>query len=113
MEMVGGRRAALSVCLCVGGLPEDETARTLIHTLVGQRALLARALPASRGHPEDQNTDICTRTHTSVHMCTDIPPEHQRPLGHRHWLRSRSSACTFSGGDTQPVATQNHGKQPL
>lgn len=95
MEMVLGKRATPQL----GGVaPRGRSSKDpnpqRTHTLVGRPARLTQALPAPRGHPEGQTTDICTRIHTSVHMCTQTYLPHTSA----HWgtVTSSESASAYA-----------------
>lgn len=82
--MVWGRRAALTVCLCVGGLPEDETARTLIHN--AHTHLLGNELCSLRRFQLPGGT-LRTRPRTYVHAHTHpfICAQTYLPNTSAHW----------------------------
>lgn len=100
----------------VGGAPRGRSSKDphpqRTHTLVGRPARLTQALPAPRGRPEGQSTDICTRIHTSVHMCTQTYLPHTSA----HWgtvtSSESASASARSAARTQPAALASNGLQP-
>lgn len=53
-------------------------------------------------------TDTYPHTFIRTYVSSDIPPAHQRPLGHSHQLRICFGACTISSGDTQPVVIDSY-----
>lgn len=85
MEMVLGKRATPSW----GGLPEDEVARTLIHnahthTCWATSSAHSGASSSSRAPGGPDHGHMYTHTYIGTYVHTDIPPAHQRPLGHHH-----------------------------
>lgn len=71
-----------------GELPEDEVARTLIHSahthLLGDQLGSLRRFRSSRAPGGPDHGHMYTHTYIRTYVHTDIPPAHQRPLGHGH-----------------------------
>lgn len=105
-----GKRAAPSL---MGGSRRTEQAGTLVHnTYIHTCWATSSAHSAASSFPRaprgPDRGHIYTHTYIRTYVHTDIPPAHQRPLGHRHQLRIRFSVCTISSTDTQPVALQSN-----
>lgn len=107
MEKVSGKRKALS---SAGGCRRTREARNIIHDthLLGDLLSSLRRFQLVADTWKSHITDTYTHTLIRTYVSTDIPPAHQRPLGHSHQLRICFSACTISSGDTQPVAIDSY-----
>lgn len=114
MEMVLGKRAAPSS----GGGSSPRTKQQgpsstrHTHTCWATRSAHsgASSFPQAPGRPDHGH--MYTHAFIGTYVHTDVPSAHQRPLGHRHWLRIRFSVCMLSSINTQPMAISSNGTQP-